>query len=159
MCSPTPCDVDSIDVLHHEVRLPAFGRTCFEHLCDVAVLHHRQGLKLEFEAFQHLLAVHAQLDDLQGHPPANRLLLLGQVDSPHAAFAEDLQDLERSNLLGRLPGFPARLPTGRFVRVCAKGPLQHPIQLVGWQRFAWLFELNGLGHGNISPRLTVLDPA
>ena len=38
-----------------------------------------------------LLGVHAQLDDLERHPPANRFLLLGHINHAAAAFADLLE--------------------------------------------------------------------
>ena len=48
---------------------------------------------LGFEAGDHLPGVHAQLDDLQRHAAANRLLLLGHEDDAEAPFADLLQQL------------------------------------------------------------------
>ena len=45
-------------------------------LGNVGVIHHRQCLPFGFEASNDLPGVHAQLDDLQGNAPADRLLLL-----------------------------------------------------------------------------------
>ena len=82
----------SVDVLHHEVRLPARGRPGIEHARDVVVTHARERRTLGLEAPQHRSAVHPELDDLQRHPPHERLTLFGQVDGPHAPFAKDLED-------------------------------------------------------------------
>jgi len=60
---------------------------------DVGMVHNRQGLALGLEAGDHLLRVHTELDDLQRHPPADGLLLLGEVDNGEAALADLLQDL------------------------------------------------------------------
>ena len=57
------------------------------------MVHQGQGLPLRLEAGDDLPRVHAQLDDLQGHPAADRLLLLGHVDDRHAAFADLLEEL------------------------------------------------------------------
>ena len=64
-----------------------------EHLGDVGVVHHRQGLPLGLEPGDDLLGVHARLDDLQRHPAADRVRLLGHEDDAHAAFADLLQQL------------------------------------------------------------------
>ena len=50
------------------------------------------------------LRVHAQLDDLQGHLAADRLLLLGHVDVAEAAFADQFQELVAADRLSRLLG-------------------------------------------------------
>ena len=57
------------------------------------MIHHRQRLAFGLEAGQHLAAVHAGLDDLQGHLAADRLFLLGHKDDPHAPFADLLAKL------------------------------------------------------------------
>ena len=56
------------------------------------MIHHRECLTLGLEACNHLLGVHTELDDLEGHLPANRLLLLRHVHGPEPAFANGLQD-------------------------------------------------------------------
>ena len=91
----------AFDVLHHEVRLAALRRSGVEHARDVVVTHAREGRALGLEAPQHRAAVHSELDDLQGDPTHERLALLGQVDDPHAALAEDLQDRIGANV-GRM---------------------------------------------------------
>jgi len=48
----------------------------------------------------HLARGNPQLDHLQRYTPAERLLLLGQVDDLHAAFAERLDNLVGTNLAG-----------------------------------------------------------
>ena len=71
----------------------------------------RQRLALGLEARDDLLGVHAQLDDLEGHPAADRLLLLGHIDHAAAAFADFLQQLVAAN---RGSGaFSKRLTLGR----------------------------------------------
>ena len=62
------------------------------------MVHQGQGLPLGLEAGEHLAAVHAGLDDLQGHLAADGLLLLGHVDDAHAAFAELLEELVGADL-------------------------------------------------------------
>ena len=86
-------DRHAVDQLHDEVGPAAVGRAGVEHLGDVRVVHHRQGLPLGLEAGDDLRAVHARLDDLEGDLAADRLLLLGHVDDAHAAFADLLQQL------------------------------------------------------------------
>ena len=60
-------DRDAADQLHDEVGMAGFGRPGIEDLGDVLVVHHGQGLLLGLEAGDDLAAVHARLDDLQGH--------------------------------------------------------------------------------------------
>ncbi len=57
------------------------------------MVHHRQRLPLRLEPGDDLLGVHAQLDHLEGHFAADRLLLFGDIDHPAAAFADLLQQL------------------------------------------------------------------
>src|SRR5207302_1373363 len=56
-----------------------------------------QGLPLLLEAGDDLAAVHAGLDQLQGHPALDGLRLLGQEDGAHAALADLLQQLVRAD--------------------------------------------------------------
>ena len=76
---------------HDEVRPARVGCACVKNLCDVWMIHHRQGLALGFEAGDDLGAIHSRLDDLERNLAANRLLLLGDVNDAHAAFADLLQ--------------------------------------------------------------------
>ena len=61
------------------------------------MVHQRQRLPLGLEPGDDLLGVHAQLDDLERHPAAHRLLLLGHVDHAAAALADLLQQLVAAN--------------------------------------------------------------
>ena len=65
----------------------------------MVVAHERQGLALGLEAGDHLGGVHAQFDDLERHLPPYRLVLLGEVNDPHAAFAELAKDAVRADFL------------------------------------------------------------
>ena len=56
------------------------------------MVHHGQRLPLGLEAGHNLPCVHSQLDDLQRHAAPDRLLLLGHIDNPAAAFADLLQE-------------------------------------------------------------------
>ena len=91
-------DGDALDQLHHEVRPASVGAAGIEHAGDVGMVHHRQRLPLGLEAGDHLLAVHARLDDLERDAAADRLLLLGHVDHAHAPFADLLQELVGADL-------------------------------------------------------------
>ncbi len=67
--------------------------------------HHRQCLSFGLETGDYPAGVHAQLDDLEGDPPLNGFALFGQIDDPHAAFAQFFQnevtpDLETFGLFG-----------------------------------------------------------
>ena len=100
------------DQFHHEVRPAALGRPGIVDLGDVRVIHHRQGLAFGLEPRHDLPGVHPQLDDLQRHPPPDRLLLLGHVDRPETAFADLLQQLVTADhgpgtFCQRLAGWPS----------------------------------------------------
>ena len=63
------------------------------------MVHHGQGLFFGLEAGDHLLGVHARLDDLERHPPLDRLRLLGHVHHAKPAFADLLQELVGADLI------------------------------------------------------------
>ena len=65
-----PGDRDALDQLHDEVRPARVGGAGVEDPGDVGVVHQRQGLALGLEPGQHLAAVHAGLDHLQGDASA-----------------------------------------------------------------------------------------
>ena len=94
-------DGDALDKLHHEVRPACLGGAGLQHRRDVRVIHHRQRLPLGLEPRDHLLGVHAELDDLQGDPASDRVLLLGHVHDAEAALADLLEDLVRADLCAR----------------------------------------------------------
>jgi hypothetical protein len=68
------------------------------------MVHQGQGLALGLEAGDHLLGVHPELDQLERDPAAHRLGLFGEVDDPHAALAERVEDLVGADLLGKVGG-------------------------------------------------------
>ena len=74
--------------LHHEERPAEECHARIEDSGDIGVIHHGQGLLLGVEPGQHLLRVHPELDELDGHLPADRVRLLGNEHGPHAAFAD-----------------------------------------------------------------------
>jgi hypothetical protein len=57
-------------------------------------------LALGLEAGNDLLRAHPQLDDLDGHPPANRMLLLRQVHLAHTTLPEAVEDVVGTNMAG-----------------------------------------------------------
>ena len=89
-------------VLHDEVG-PALGcASPVEDLGDGGMVHEGECLALRLEAGDHLLGVHACLDDLQRHPASDRFELLGQPHLAHPAFADDLEKPVRPDASGRV---------------------------------------------------------
>ena len=84
---------DAPHQFHHEVGPTGVRRAAIEDLGHIRVVHQGQGLPFRFETGDDVLGVHAELDNLQGHLAADRLLLLGHVDHGHAAFPDLLQQL------------------------------------------------------------------
>ena len=89
-----------------------------EDLSDVGVAHQGQDLPLSIEAGHHLLGVHAQLDDLEGHTPADRLLLLGLIDRAHPAFAQNLDEAVVADALRQSCHHAGRIAGGQ--RCCSR---------------------------------------
>ena len=77
-----------------------------QHPGDVGVIHQGQRLPLGLEPGDDLPGIHPRLDDLQGNPAADRLALFGDINNPHAAFADLLPKLvgadRGAGLLNRL---------------------------------------------------------
>ena len=103
-------DGHALNQFHDEERASGICRSSIQDAGDVGMVHQGQRLPLGLEAGHDLLGVHAQLDDLQGHPAADRLLLLGHIDHAHAAFADFLQQLVAAN------DSPNALANNRFRR-------------------------------------------
>ena len=55
------------------------------------MIHQGQRLALGLEPGDHVPGIHPQLDDLQGHPAANRLFLLRHIDHPVTPFPKLLE--------------------------------------------------------------------
>ena len=72
-------------------------RAGVEDLGDVRVIHQRERLPLGVESRQHLLRVHARLDDLDGDAALDRFRLLGHPDVAHAPFADLFEQLVRAD--------------------------------------------------------------
>jgi hypothetical protein len=66
------------------------------------VVHQGQGLPFGLKPGQHLLGVHAGLDDLERDRPAHRIGLFGHPHAAHAAFAKPLEKLIAADPLARL---------------------------------------------------------
>ena len=90
-------DREADDVLHHEVRPPLGRGPGIEYLGDGRMVHQGQRLTLGFETRYHLARVHADLDQLDGDAATHRLPLLSQPDLTHAAFADQLQQVIRTD--------------------------------------------------------------
>ena len=85
------------------------------------MVHQRQGLALGLEPGNHLLGVHAQLDDLESDPPADRLGLLGHVHDAVAALADLLQQLVTPD---PVPGLLGHLRLGSLRRAAPARPAE-----------------------------------
>jgi hypothetical protein len=89
-------DGHAAEQFHDEIRPARGGFAGIEHLGDVGMVHEGQRLALCFEPANDLAAVHARLENLDGHLAADRLLLLGQKDQAEAALAELFRQLVRT---------------------------------------------------------------
>src|SRR5262249_33913087 len=99
-------DGSSLDQFHDEVRATLRRGAGVEEPGDVGVIHQRQGLPLGLEPGDDLPAVQPWLDDLQGHPALDRLLLLGREASAHAALTDVWEKLVRADERARSLGEP-----------------------------------------------------
>ncbi len=97
-------DLDAADQFHHEERPAGVGGAAVEHLGDVRMVHDGQRLPLRLEARDHLLGVHAELDDLERDLAADRLGLLGHVNHAAAAFADLLEEFVAADAVAGLFG-------------------------------------------------------
>ncbi len=86
-------DGDALDQLHDEERPAAGRRATVQHAGDVRMVHERQRLPFRLEAGHDLACIHPRLDDFQRDLAANRLLLLGDKNQPHAPFTDLLHEL------------------------------------------------------------------
>src|SRR2546422_7671968 len=84
-------DLHAADQLHDEIRAAGAGGAAIKHLGDIRMIHHREGLALDFEARDDAAGIHAELDDLQRYAAADRLLLFGHVNHAATAFANVLE--------------------------------------------------------------------
>ena len=82
---------DSPDQFHHKKWPPRFSGAGVQHARNVWMIHHGQRLLLGFKPGNHIFRVHAQLDDFERNPAANRLFLLRHINHPAAAFPDFLQ--------------------------------------------------------------------
>ena len=110
-------DANSPNQFHREKGPARISRAGVEHLGNVGMIHHGQRLPLGLEPGDHLLGVHAQLDDLERHTPADRLGLLRDIDYTTTTFTDPLQQLVPSEGLAH-----------RFVRCVVKIELDRRLQ-------------------------------
>ena len=95
-------DPNAANQFHHKVRTAVLGGAGVEHFGNVWMVHDRQRLALRLEARDNLPGVHAQLDDLQGDSPADRLFLLGHIDNATTAFTKLLAQFVMTDARARL---------------------------------------------------------
>jgi hypothetical protein len=55
------------------------------------MIHHGHGLPFTLEAGDHVAAVHARLQDLDGHATPDRIGLLGCEDPAHSTLTQELE--------------------------------------------------------------------
>ena len=91
-------DGHASDEFHSKVRPPGLSGAGIEYMGDIGMLQQGQGLTFGVEAGDHLLGVHARLDDLQGHLAFDRLFLLGQIDQAHTTLANLLEKFVMADL-------------------------------------------------------------
>ncbi len=69
---------------------PSIGRAGLEYLGDVGMVHHRQGLAFSLEAGDDPFGVHAELNNLNRNPAADRLFLFSHIHHTEPAFTYQL---------------------------------------------------------------------
>ncbi len=90
-------DGDAVDQLHHKIGPTGGCRARIENPGDVGMVHEGQRLPFGLEAVDHVMGVHPRLDDFEGHPASDRLVLLGNKDEPKSSFSDLLDELVRPN--------------------------------------------------------------
>jgi len=121
-----PRDRLAVDELHGEPRPAVGSRPAVEHLGDVRVVHAREGFSLLLEPAHDLGRVHADLDDLDRDFAMHRLCLLGPPDAAEAAFADRLDEAERTDAVALVLG---RELDDRNREHHGRGPLQEVVGL------------------------------
>ena len=91
-------DGRTANVFHREVRVSAFCGSGIIDLGDIRMVQQGQGLFLRLESGDHLLGIHAGLDNLEGDLSLNRVFLPGQIDDPHSPFAQNAENLVSFNI-------------------------------------------------------------
>ena len=90
------CDGLAFHVLHREVRPSVLSGPSVEDCGDGRMVHQSKRLALRLEPRDHLPAVHARFDQLQGDQASHRMGLLGHPDLAHPAFAEPIEQPVRA---------------------------------------------------------------
>jgi hypothetical protein len=88
-----PGDGRSLDLLHHEVGPAALRGAAIEDTGNVRVAQDGQSLMFGFEVGDNLDGVYAGIDELEGDPLAQGLVMVGHPDGAHADLANLLQEL------------------------------------------------------------------
>ena len=83
----------AVDQFHDKIGSSGIRGPGIQDLGDVGMVHQGQGLTFGPESGNHLVRVHAQLDDLEGNVAAHGPLLLGHVHHGHPAFTDPLQQM------------------------------------------------------------------
>ena len=135
-------DRNALDQFHRKERPTAVGGAGIQDVGDIGMVHHRQRLPLGLEPCDHLPRVHSRLDDLQRHPPLDRLGLLGHVDDAHAAFAELLQQLVGADPRAGFFGERAIATSPSAPESAIVGPISAPISApgAGDSKKLWTFD-------------------
>jgi hypothetical protein len=121
-------DFDAAHQFHDEIRAgPSPSRRRPAPFAMFGVVHQRQRLPLGFKAGDHVLGVHAELDDFERDPAANRLLLFGHVNHTAAPFANLLQQFVAADAVTGLV-LTERLLVASLARL---SPAQACIQVSG----------------------------
>src|SRR6266404_3881176 len=98
-------NLDPTHQLHDEVRAAGFACAGVQDFGNVRMVHQRQRLAFGLKASDDLPGVHAQLDDLEGDPAVDRLLLFSHIDHTAAALANLLKEfVSADTLTSFLPG-------------------------------------------------------
>ena len=92
-------DLDAPHQFHDEERPARVRGARIQHFGDVGMVHQRQRLPLGFKSGDHIFGLHAQLDDLQRHPAANRRRLFSHIHHPAPPLADWLEQFVMTDLV------------------------------------------------------------
>src|SRR2546427_9404561 len=122
-------DFSATNKFHDKIRPARLRCSGIEYFGNVGMVHQRERLSFSVESRNDAFRVHAWFDDLQGHPPTNRFLLLSHEDYTAAAFADLLQQVVTSySIAGLFTDGHSRQPfdrqaVWRLLQECAGAPL------------------------------------